>query len=112
MTLSLFTVPLFSPGWLPPAPARQGGRPGLANDLIGRSGTPDRLHAEAEQGSGENPNSCYIVIFQGPGHESLAREDPSWLGRLITRRERPEAFPQALSANSEDIKVVIQFSEV
>jgi hypothetical protein len=27
-------------------------------------------------------------------------------------RERPEAFQQALERNSEDIKVVIQFSEV
>ena len=44
--------------------------------------------------------------------EALARADRSWLGRLITRRERPENFPQALARNSDDIKVVIQFSEV
>jgi threonine dehydrogenase-like Zn-dependent dehydrogenase len=46
------------------------------------------------------------------GAESLARADRSWPGRLITRRERPENFTQALTRNSEDIKVVIQFSEV
>jgi threonine dehydrogenase-like Zn-dependent dehydrogenase len=44
--------------------------------------------------------------------EALARADRSWLGRLITRRERPENFARALARNSEDIKVVIQFSEV
>ncbi|MHC1764487.1 MAG: glucose 1-dehydrogenase [Verrucomicrobiia bacterium] len=43
--------------------------------------------------------------------EALARADRSWLTRLITRRERPEAFLQALAKNSEDIKVVIQFSQ-
>jgi hypothetical protein len=91
---------------------RQGYRPGLMNDLISRSGTPDLLCAEAEQGNTENPNSCYVVIFQGPSHESLARAYRSRLGRLITRRERPEAFQQALSRNSADIRVVIQFSEV
>jgi threonine dehydrogenase-like Zn-dependent dehydrogenase len=44
--------------------------------------------------------------------EALARADRSWLGRLITQRVRPENFPQALARNSDDIKVVIQFSEV
>jgi len=44
--------------------------------------------------------------------EALARADRSWLGRLITRRERPENFAQALARKSEDIKVVIQFSAV
>ena len=44
--------------------------------------------------------------------EALALADRSWLGHLITRRERPENFTQALARNSEDIKVVIQFSEV
>jgi len=46
------------------------------------------------------------------GAEALARADRTWLNRLITRRERPENFQQALARNSEDIKVVIQFSEV
>jgi len=44
--------------------------------------------------------------------EALARADRSWLARLITKRERPENFQQALSRDSEDIKVVIQFAEV
>jgi threonine dehydrogenase-like Zn-dependent dehydrogenase len=44
--------------------------------------------------------------------EALARADRSWLSRLITRRVRPENFREALARNSDDIKVVIQFSEV
>jgi len=44
--------------------------------------------------------------------EALARADASWLEGLITRRERPQTFAQALVRNSADIKVVMQFSEV
>ena len=43
---------------------------------------------------------------------ALARADRKWLERLITRRERPEAFIKALHREAEDIKVVVQFSEV
>ncbi len=43
--------------------------------------------------------------------EALARADRKWLARLITRRERPEAFMQALHREADDIKVVIQFAE-
>ncbi|HZL94700.1 MAG TPA: glucose 1-dehydrogenase [Vicinamibacterales bacterium] len=41
----------------------------------------------------------------------LARADRAWLGRLITRREGPEAFVRALQRQPDDIKVVIQFAE-
>jgi threonine dehydrogenase-like Zn-dependent dehydrogenase len=44
--------------------------------------------------------------------EALAIADRAWLERLITRRERPETFAQAMVRNPEDIKVIIQFSEV
>ena len=44
--------------------------------------------------------------------EALARADREWLGRLITRREKPENFQQALERRPDDVKVVIQFSEV
>lgn len=44
--------------------------------------------------------------------EVLARADRAWLARLITRRERPENFAQALQRRADDIKVVIQFAEV
>jgi glucose 1-dehydrogenase len=43
--------------------------------------------------------------------EALARADRSWLVRLITQREKPENFIQALGRGSEEIKVIIQFAE-
>jgi threonine dehydrogenase-like Zn-dependent dehydrogenase len=42
----------------------------------------------------------------------LGRLDRAWLSRLITRREKPENFKQALERKPDDIKVVIQFSEI
>ena len=44
--------------------------------------------------------------------QNLARSDREWLSRLITRREKPENFEQALKRQPGDIKVIIQFSEV
>jgi threonine dehydrogenase-like Zn-dependent dehydrogenase len=43
---------------------------------------------------------------------ALAKADPLWLRRLITRRERTENFAQALVRGPEDIKVIVQFSDV
>jgi glucose 1-dehydrogenase len=42
----------------------------------------------------------------------LQRADRDWLSRLITRREKPENFQQALKRQPDDIKVVIQFSDI
>jgi glucose 1-dehydrogenase len=42
----------------------------------------------------------------------LARADRTWLAKLITRIEKPENFMNALQRKPDDIKVVIQFSEV
>jgi hypothetical protein len=44
--------------------------------------------------------------------EALACADRKWLSRLITRREKPENFKQALKRKPDDIKVVIQFSKI
>jgi threonine dehydrogenase-like Zn-dependent dehydrogenase len=44
--------------------------------------------------------------------ERLARLDRTWLSRLITRYEKPENFKNALERKPDDIKVVIQFSEI
>jgi threonine dehydrogenase-like Zn-dependent dehydrogenase len=44
--------------------------------------------------------------------QALAQADRSWLARLITRREKPEDFRKALQRTPDDIKVVIQFSEI
>ena len=42
----------------------------------------------------------------------LARADRKWLAKLITRIEKPENFMNALQRKPDDIKVVIQFSEI
>ena len=42
----------------------------------------------------------------------LARADRTWLGGLITRREKPEHFTRVLERRPDDIKVVIQFSDM
>jgi threonine dehydrogenase-like Zn-dependent dehydrogenase len=44
--------------------------------------------------------------------QALAQADPAWLGRLVTRREKPETFGKALERTPDDIKVVLQFSKV
>ena len=44
--------------------------------------------------------------------EALAHADRSWLARLVTRRERPHDFMKALQRTADDIKVVLQFTEV
>jgi threonine dehydrogenase-like Zn-dependent dehydrogenase len=44
--------------------------------------------------------------------QALIEADRSWLGRLITRREKPESFEKALERTPDDIKVVLQFAEV
>jgi len=44
--------------------------------------------------------------------ERLAQMDRKWLSRLINRREKPENFKQALDRKPDDIKVVIQFSDI
>jgi hypothetical protein len=41
----------------------------------------------------------------------LARADRKWLSDVITRREKPENFVQALQRKPDDIKVVVQFAE-
>jgi threonine dehydrogenase-like Zn-dependent dehydrogenase len=43
--------------------------------------------------------------------EALAKADRAWLGRLLTRRERPEHFARALERGADDIKVVVQFAD-
>jgi threonine dehydrogenase-like Zn-dependent dehydrogenase len=44
--------------------------------------------------------------------ERLGSLDRKWLSRLITRVEKPENFKRALERKPDDIKVVIQFSEL
>jgi threonine dehydrogenase-like Zn-dependent dehydrogenase len=44
--------------------------------------------------------------------QALAKADRAWLARLITRSERPENFSKALNRQPDDIKVIIQFSDL
>jgi threonine dehydrogenase-like Zn-dependent dehydrogenase len=44
--------------------------------------------------------------------QALVQADRTWLSRLITRRETPENFAQALERKPDDVKVIIQLSEV
>jgi threonine dehydrogenase-like Zn-dependent dehydrogenase len=44
--------------------------------------------------------------------QALVQADRTWLSRLITRRQTPENFTQALERKPDDIKVIIQFSEI
>ena len=46
------------------------------------------------------------------GAQFLARADRNWLSNLITRKVKPENFKDALNRHEDDIKVVIQFSEI
>jgi glucose 1-dehydrogenase len=45
-------------------------------------------------------------------NERLNRLNRKWLSRLITRYEKPENFKEALKRGPDDIKIVIQFSEI
>jgi threonine dehydrogenase-like Zn-dependent dehydrogenase len=44
--------------------------------------------------------------------QTLAKADRKWLAKLITRCEKPEDFMIALDRKPDDIKVVIQFSDI
>jgi glucose 1-dehydrogenase len=44
--------------------------------------------------------------------QTLAKADKAWLSKLITRREKPENFKSALERKPDDIKVIIQFSDI
>jgi len=69
-------------------------------DVAGRGGAKEhRYHRQRKR-------------QQAPLHragEILARADRTWLSRLITRREKPENFKQALERKPDDIKVILQF---
>ena len=96
-------------------------------DRIGRDRLPDgsrsrRLSAEracADVAAGVVLKNNVVVgsVNANKRHwyragDALARADRKWLGRLITRREKPENFKQALERKPDDIKVIIQFAEI
>jgi threonine dehydrogenase-like Zn-dependent dehydrogenase len=64
----------------------------LENDVVFGSVNANRSHYEA-------------------GAEALAKADPAWLGRLISRRVPLDTWQQAYQHEPDDVKVVLQFSE-
>jgi hypothetical protein len=40
--------------------------------------------------------------------EVLARADPEWLGRLISRRVPAERWPEVLERRPDDVKVILE----
>jgi len=63
----------------------------LENDVVFGSVNANRSHYEA-------------------GAAALAKADPAWLGRLISRRVRVENWREAYQRQPGDVKVVLQFS--
>lgn len=46
----------------------------------------------------------------GQAADALARADPGWLARLITRRLAPQDWPEALAKRPQDIKPVVEMT--
>ncbi len=64
----------------------------LANDVVFGSVNANRRHYEA-------------------GADALAKADPAWLGRLISRRVSLDHWQDAYQRQPEDVKVVLDFSQ-
>jgi threonine dehydrogenase-like Zn-dependent dehydrogenase len=84
---------------------------------VGGGGPPTRRpFAEVATRIVERNNAVIGIVNANKRHwnlaaEALARADPSWLARLVTRRERPADILRALERTPDDIKVVVQFAE-
>jgi hypothetical protein len=63
----------------------------LENDAVFGSVNANRRHYEAAA-------------------QALAKADPDWLQRMITRRVAPSEWPSALHRGPEDVKVVLDFT--
>jgi threonine dehydrogenase-like Zn-dependent dehydrogenase len=84
---------------------------------VGAGGVAERAIADVAAGVVLKNNVLVGSVNANRRHwyragEALARADREWLGRLITRREKPENFKQALERKPDDIKVIIQFAEI
>ena len=82
----------------------QGGRSGYAVADVSAKRRPEEQRHRRQR---EREQAPLVQGVPGPG-----RADRAWLSRLITRREKPEDFRKALERTPDDIKVVIQFSEI
>ncbi len=84
---------------------------------IGAGGLAERSTAEIAAGAVLKNNVIVGSVNANKRHwykagQNLARSDRDWLGRVITRREKPENFQKALERQADDVKVIIQFSDV
>ena len=84
---------------------------------IGAGGITGRATADMAAGAVLKNNVIVGSVNANKRHwyragENLARSDRAWLSRVITRREKPENFQKALERQPDDVKVIIQFSEV
>ena len=83
---------------------------------VGAGGAAGRVVADMAAAAVLKNNVIFGSVNANKRHwyragQNLANSDRQWLNRLITRREKPENFQQALARQPGDIKVVIQFSE-
>ena len=83
---------------------------------VGAGGASGRVVADMAAAAVLKNNVIFGSVNANKRHwyragQNLANSDRQWLNRLITRREKPENFQQALARQPGDIKVVIQFSE-
>ena len=83
---------------------------------VGAGGASGRVVADMAAAAVLKNNVIFGSVNANKRHwyragQNLANSDRKWLNRLITRREKPENFQQALARQPGDIKVVIQFSE-
>ncbi len=84
---------------------------------VGAGGTAPRATADIAAAAVLKNNVVVGSVNANKRHwykanDRLARLDRKWLSRLITRYEKPENFKEALERQPDDIKVVIQFSEI
>jgi len=84
---------------------------------IGAGGLAERSTADMAAGAVLKNNLIVGSVNANKRHwykagQNLARSDRTWLSRVITRRVKPENFQQALERQPDDVKVIIQFSDV
>jgi threonine dehydrogenase-like Zn-dependent dehydrogenase len=84
---------------------------------VGKGGTAGKVVADMAAAAVLKNNVIFGSVNANKRHwyragQNLKQADPNWLRRLITRCEKPENFQKALERQPDDIKVVIQFSEI
>jgi threonine dehydrogenase-like Zn-dependent dehydrogenase len=84
---------------------------------VGAGGASGRVVADMAAAAVLKNNVIFGSVNANKRHwyragQNLKQADPNWLRRLITRREKPVNFKQALQREPADIKVVIQFTDI